>query len=355
MISSHDSSDNDEEGDEDITAGGTKSSSSSSSSSAQPTHRRGSASLPVEQYDFDTKITTAVFDSSGHAERKLGITSSSISACINGKRERAGGYGWRRPSAIEAVAITTRTENGHEDNDDNEENEEDDGTDADDNEEGGKPSMSNGQPLVNDAHTHGSASAQGLEGSDSPYLSSVEMEEENDDEEEEEDEEQEEEEEEEEEENGVDEEENDIDEEEEVQEEDGGDDTLFAAAAAALFPPSDADPIPASSSSSSAPTSSSSSSSSSSASNTNDVPPVLMISELRRKALREIIYDRLLNHMYPLTIEERTARFEEFFLLATNIENQLYEDHHPDEYMELFLLPRLCEKLACPSIKAMCP
>ena len=311
-MSCNDSSDNH---DEDNKAGGKKPSSTSSSQLTVKKSRASRAGKPVEQYDFDTGEMTAVVDTSSDEERTLGISTSSISACINGERECTEELGWRRPIEAEAVRVAKTSGCGDEDH----------------NAGGKKPSSSSSQSTGKKPHANGSPPQLDFENSNSPYQSRFE-EEEGDDEEEEEGE--------------------DNTEEDDEQEEDEGDDTLLAAAAAALFPAShDIPRVPTS-----AITSSSSSSSSSSSCSKN--APLPIITAHQRSVLQEAIYDRIFNHTYrTLTIAEKTARFVEFFQIAKDIEIVFYEDHHPDEYLELLKYPRtrLFEKLECPSIKALYP
>ena len=85
--------------------------------SCQPTVKRphgGShASKPVEQYDFATGRTIAWLDSQCAAERATGISQASISKCVRGEGENAGGFGWRTPATGAALSPAPATPAPH--------------------------------------------------------------------------------------------------------------------------------------------------------------------------------------------------------------------------------------------------
>ena len=63
-------------------------------------------SKSVEQYDLDTGRTIATFDSQADAARAINIRGRGhIGECVRGKRNHAGGYGWRTPRSASAAAI----------------------------------------------------------------------------------------------------------------------------------------------------------------------------------------------------------------------------------------------------------
>ena len=57
----------------------------------------------VEQFDLATGRTIARFKNQSAAEKKTGVGNASISVCVRGKLENAGGFGWRRPGSGGAV------------------------------------------------------------------------------------------------------------------------------------------------------------------------------------------------------------------------------------------------------------
>ena len=80
---------------------------STSQSNVKKPHTGGTQPQAVEQYDRTTGRTIAQFDSQRDAERATGISQGSISSCIRGKMDDAGGYGWRRPGTGGAAGAAT--------------------------------------------------------------------------------------------------------------------------------------------------------------------------------------------------------------------------------------------------------
>ena len=76
-------------------------------------HPGGSLPKPVEQYDLTSGRTIALFDSHADAERATGISHGSISGCVRGKVEHAGGFGWRRPGAVAGAEAAYGSHQSH--------------------------------------------------------------------------------------------------------------------------------------------------------------------------------------------------------------------------------------------------
>ena len=117
--------------------------------------------------------------------------------------------------------------------------------------------------------------------------------------------------------------------------------------------------LTASSSSSSAPTTSSSTQTSPAPIAADPTSPPPTITEQQRRDMRDAIFNHLLTNEFAnplrnsMTTAEKSARISELCVRATTVEDIFYQ-YRSDAYLELFDRARLLEQLTCPSIKALC-